>query len=165
MEYALIGEVVFQIPNYKRHKEENKYEYATLETIFTPNSYQFMGALNREIQISAVWHIDFCNPLQEIEKLKNQAKEGKAYKLIIGQNVIGDFFIKEMNFETQQVDINGNAILIIGEISLEEYIKKEIEKRAIKQSKKGKAVKSTSTKKGVEVVDKQKFIQQNKKDK
>ena len=145
MEYASLGKVVFKIPHYKAHSERGKYEWVDINTIFAPSSQQFFGAENEEIKIQVVWHIDFCNPLDELNKLKQQAKEGQPYKLIIGSVPFGDFVIKEINSETQKIDAKGNPIIIKAVILLKGFTAKALQTRKTKQKTKPKAVRRTKT--------------------
>lgn len=138
MEYASFGDVVFLIPHYKRHSEEDRFEWAEINTIYAPSSKQFFGAENKKIEIEVLWHVDFCDPLVELGALQQIAAEGQPQTLIIGSNVIGDFVIKGIHSETEKVDYKGKPIIIRARIRLSQFPYKQLK---VKKVQKPKAIK------------------------
>jgi phage protein U len=158
MQYASIGDIVFEITSYKQHSENQEYIYAKHQTILPPSNLQFMGTELREINIAIRFHREFCNPLEEYKKLQEIAKQGTAQKLIIANTVVGDFVIKKMNAEFQQIDVWGKPIVIDCNIELLEYIEKQLEqkntttKKKEKQKKQYKNNATTKDKKNAEKI-------------
>ena len=132
MEYASFGDTVFLIPHYKRHSEDNKYEWIDINTIYAPSSKQFFQTENRKVEVEVLWHIDFCDPMMELEALKVIASEGQPQTLIIGGNVIGNFVIKGIYSETQKVDYKGNPIMIKARVEFSEFPYKQLKTKKIK---------------------------------
>lgn len=145
MEYAQLGEVVFEVLSYQEHREENEFAWAKLQTIYAPSSLQFMGTELQKISMVVQWHREWCDPLEQYKKLKDLAKEGKPQKLIIASQVVGDFVIEKISSEIKQIDAWGKPVWIRVGIELLEYIPKTIEKKQRQtQTKKGKAVANKS---------------------
>jgi len=135
MYYASFGDIVFKVYSYLEHKETNEYAVAKHETIFAPSSLQFLGTELREIQIKIGFHRDFCDPMNEYEKLVFIADEGLPHKLIVAEQVLGDFVIKSIESEVKQIDMWGKPIAIYCDVKFIEYIEKELQTRAIKTRK------------------------------
>jgi phage protein U len=145
MQYAQIGDVVFEVLAYKEHKEELEFPYARCETINPPSSLQFMGGKElRKISLSVRWHREWCNPEEEKKKLEEFAVKGEYAKFILAEKVIGDFVIEKVSFQIQQIDAFGKPVIIDADLELTEYIKKEMKKKKI-VSKKAPMKKTKST--------------------
>lgn len=140
--YASYGDVIWKVPDYKKHSEDMKVEWVRINTAFAPSSLQYMGVENRIVQLESFWTIHFCDPLQELEKLKNLAKEPKPNLLVIGNVPFGKFVIKEIKSEEQKIDIYGKAIYIKAKITFEEFPEKEL--KVIKTYRQPRAVRRTT---------------------
>ena len=136
MQYATFGELVFQVYSYLEHRESLQYAVPKLETIFAPSSLQFLGDELIELEIKIGFHRDFCDPLAEYQKLKELAKEGLPKKLIVAEQVLGDFVIEEISSEVKQIDMWGKPVAIYCNIKFIEYREKELQTRQITQKKK-----------------------------
>jgi phage protein U len=147
MQYAQIGDIVFEVLAYKEHKEDLEFPYARHETIKPPSSLQFMGGKElRKISLSVRWHREWCNPEEEKKKLEEFAVKGEYAKFILAEKVIGDFVIEKVSFQILQIDAFGKPVIIDADLELTEYIKKEMEKKKIKTiSKKAPMKKTKST--------------------
>lgn len=140
MIYAQWGDLTFELYSYKQHTEDIQVAYAKHQTIKPPSSLQFMGGKElKSIKLSLRFHRDFCNPEQAYKKLIETAEKGEAYKLIIAEKVIGDYVLEKINSSIQQVDSWGNPVIIDIDAEFTEYIKKEIEKKKSKTTKKAPA--------------------------
>ncbi len=139
MQYGQLGEIVFQVTNFKNLTEENPYIYAHQETAQAPSSLQFLGTELRKIELSLKFHFKFCNPKEEYEKLKSLARQGEAKKLIIAKEVLGNFVIENISGEFIKVDAWGKPIIIEATLELSEYIEKKVKTRKIKTVKKAPA--------------------------
>jgi len=136
MQYATFGELVFQVYSYLEHRETLQYAVPKLETIFAPSSLQFLGDELIELEIKIGFHRDFCDPLAEYNKLKELAKEGLPKKLIVAEQVLGDFVIEEISSEVKQIDMWGKPVAIYCTVKFIEYREKELQTRQITQKKK-----------------------------
>ena len=139
MQYATFGELVFQVYSYLEHKETLQYAVPKLETIFAPSSLQFLGDELVELEVKVGFHRDFCDPLAEYQKLKDLAKEGLPKKLIVAEQVLGDFVIEEISAEVKQVDMWGKPVAIYCTVKFIEYREKQLQTKKVKSSAKKKA--------------------------
>jgi len=148
MQYAQLGDIVFEVLAYKTHKEEQNYPYARHETIKPPSSLQFMGAKElKKISLSVRWHNYFCDPQSEYQRLLVLAEQGEPQTLLIGEKLLGKYVCENIKAEFQQIDVYGKVTVIDADIELTEYIYKEIQKKQIKTTrKKVKKVKKDSQK-------------------
>jgi len=144
MHYASLGDIVFKVYSYLEHRETNEYAVAKHRTIFAPSSLQFLGDELLSLEINVGFHRDFCNPLEEYQKLKDIAKEGLPQKLIIAEQVYGDFVIESITAEVKQVDMWGKPVAIYCTITLTEYREKRLQTREIRTTKKKAPAKKNS---------------------
>ena len=149
VQYATLGDIVFKVYSYLEHKETLQYAVPKLETIFAPSSLQFLGDELVELEIKVGFHRDFCDPLAEYQKLKELAKEGLPKKLIVAEQVLGDFVIEEITSEVKQIDMWGKPVVIYCTLKLVEYREKKLQTKKIKttsaKSTKAPAVKKKTT--------------------
>jgi len=136
MQYASLGDIVFKVYSYLEHRETSEYAVAKHRTIFAPSSLQFLGDELLSLEIKLGFHRDFCNPLEEYQKLKDLAKEGLPRKLIIAEQVYGDFVIESITTEVKQVDMWGKPVAIYCNVKLTEYREKKLQTREIRTTKK-----------------------------
>jgi len=135
MQYASLGDIVFKVYSYLEHRETNEYAVAKHRTIFAPSSLQFLGDELLSLEIKVGFHRDFCDPLEEYQKLKDLAKEGLPKKLIIAEQVYGDFVIESITAEVKQVDMWGKPVAIYCTMKLTEYREKKLQTREIRTAK------------------------------
>ena len=144
MQYAQLGDVVFEVLSYREHSEENEYVWSRLETAFPPSLLQHMGTELQKLTLSVQWHREWCNPREEYNKLKKLAEEGKPAKLIIASQIIGDYVVQKISARYEQIDAWGKPVQIACDIELSEFKAKEIRTKKIKT--KGPAVKRKAVK-------------------
>jgi phage protein U len=146
MQYASFGDIVFKVFSYLEHRETSEYAVAKHRTIFAPSSLQFLGDELLSLEIRLGFHRDFCNPLEEYQKLKDIAKEGLPQKLIVAEQVYGDFVIESITAEVKQVDMWGKPVAIYCNIKLTEYREKRLQTRQTRTTtKKAPAKKSKNS--------------------
>jgi phage protein U len=151
MQYASLGEIVFKVYSYLEHRETNEYAVAKHRTIFAPSSLQFLGDELLSLEIKVGFHRDFCDPLEEYQKLKDLAKEGLPKKLIIAEQVYGDFVIESITAEVKQVDMWGKPVAIYCTMRLTEHREKKLQTREIRTTKrKGPAKKNNNSQQQVQ---------------
>jgi len=136
MQYASLGDIVFKVYSYLEHRETNEYAVAKHRTIFAPSSLQFLGDELLSLEVKVGFHRDFCDPLEEYQKLKELAKGGIPQKLIIAEQVYGDFVIESITAEVKQVDMWGKPVAIYCTMRLTEYREKKLQTREIRTTKK-----------------------------
>jgi len=139
MEYAQLGDIVFQLLSYREHTEENEYVWAKQETAYPPSLLQHMGTELQKLTLSVLWHREWCDPREEYNRLKELAQRGQPAKLIIASQIIGDYVVEKISARYEQIDAWGKAVQIACDIELSEFKAKEIQTRRIKT--KGPAVK------------------------
>jgi phage protein U len=144
MQYASIGDIIFKVYSYLEHRETSEYAVAKHRTIFAPSSLQFLGDELLSLEIKVGFHRDFCDPFEEYQKLKDLAKEGVPQKLIVAEQVYGDFVIESINAEVKQVDMWGKPVAIYCNVKLTEYREKKLQTREIRTRKKKAPAKKNS---------------------
>jgi len=139
MQYAQLGDVVFELLSYREHSEENEYIYARKETAFPPSILQSMGTELQKLTLGVKWHREWCNPREEYEKLKSLANKGEPAKLIIASQIIGNYVIQKISAQYEQIDVWGKPVEVSCRVELTEYREKELKTKRIKMQ--GPAVK------------------------
>lgn len=66
-------------------------------------------------------HHRFCNPMEEIERLQAMVDDHKAYSLIVGGFMLGEFVLEEMGADWKTVADNGVIMMATGTLNLKEY--------------------------------------------
>lgn len=128
MPYGSFGDIVFEVYEYYAHNEENTYIYARQQTIQPPSTTQWLGRELQKIRMKLKFHYLLSNPAESYKKLKEIAQKGEAQKLIIAEQVLGDFVIDKINAEYTQVNMHGQPIAIELDVEFTEYVKKELQK-------------------------------------
>jgi phage protein U len=146
MQYASLGDIVFKVYSYLEHRETSEYAVAKHRTIFAPSSLQFLGDELLSLEIKVGFHRDFCNPLEEYQKLKDIAKEGIPQKLIVAEQVYGDFVIESITAEVKQVDMWGKPVAIYCTMRLTEYREKKLQTKQVRTTKKKAPAKKSKSK-------------------
>ncbi len=140
MPYGSFGNIVFEVVEYFEHTEENEYIYARKNTIYPPSTTQYLGKELRKLKMTIKLHHMISKPEETYKKLKELAEKGEAHKLIIAEQVLGNFVIDKISASYKQVSRKGIPIAIVLEIELNEYVKKELQtvknKQALQKPKK-----------------------------
>lgn len=144
MQYASLGNIVFQAQEWNSHSEDNTYVWAKHDTANAPGLQQFMGTELRTIPVQLQWHSAWCDPQTQYEALKAAASEGEPLKLIIADDVIGDFIIQKISGDVIQKNQAGTSIFISCKVELTEYAYKTLTRHT--KAKSRPAVKSSATK-------------------
>lgn len=128
MQYGSLGDVIFEVHQYYAHIEENSYVYARPQTIQPPSTTQWFGKELKKIRLKLKFHYILSDPAESYKKLKELAEKGEAQKLIIAQQVLGEFVIDRINAEYVQTNMHGQPVAIEVDVELTEYVKKEVQK-------------------------------------
>lgn len=125
--YALLGTLQFKLITYFNGIEETqKSTYAEHQVIESKPKLQFIGDELDTMVIKLNFHSSFCNPENELKKLKTMAKTHEEQAFILGNGkYIGRFVIEEINSSTTQTDKSGNVFAVEAEIRLKEYYTKQ----------------------------------------
>ncbi len=102
--------------------QTNSYNYAKQERINNKPTLQFLGENLQEINIKLYLNISFCEPDEEIQKIKDAAKNATPLNFIKGNGeYIGIFVIEEISKSTEQTSEDGSLLSAQIELRLLEY--------------------------------------------
>jgi phage protein U len=121
--FAQLGEIVFELITYFDGINDTvTYNYAEHERINNKTLLQYMGEGLQEYTIKLNLHSTFCNPEDEIKKIKEAAKLGKPLKFIKGNGeYIGAFVITQIQKTVEQASPEGDLVAIEVEMNIKEY--------------------------------------------
>ena len=121
--WGKFGEVVFQLlktPEVLNRSSRAK--FARISLFAEKEKLHFTGLEPEIVELSIRFHHSFCNPAEEVEKLREYLQEGKSYLLIVGDYVKGKFVIEELREQSGRTDKRGNPLQILVDLSLREDI-------------------------------------------
>lgn len=137
MPYGSFGDVVFEVVEYFSHTEEIDFPYARHQTIQPPSTTQWMGKRElKKISLKLKFHFLTSKPREAYQKLIEIAEKGEAQKLIIAEEVLGDYVIDKIKIVYEQTNFKGIPIAYEVDLELTEYQKKELETIKTKTTKK-----------------------------
>ena len=124
--FAQLGEIKFELnPSLTSLTETTSYNYAQHERINNKPLLQFLGQNLQQFNISLKLHSSFCNPEEEIRKLKNSTNQATTLKYIKGNGeYVGVFTINEIQQTTEQTSAEGDLMSVQLELSLSEFVGK-----------------------------------------
>lgn len=143
--YAQLGDIKFELITYFDGLNVlKKIDYAEHPTIEGKPKLQYIGEALEEIKIKLSFHNDFCNPQEELKKLKDAASKYEPLSFIFGNGIYkGRYVIEEITDTVIQTFKDATYMNIEVEIKLKEWvvdrsitIKKEPKKRVAKKGKK-----------------------------
>lgn len=122
--YAQLGNLKFDlITYYEGFRALAKTQYAEHKVIEGKPRIQWIGDELDEISIRLLFHTDFCNPREELLKLKEVFLKHEALDFIFGNGEYkGKFVIEEINSEIKQTFKDGEVMCVEVEIKLREYV-------------------------------------------
>ena len=128
--YAQLGDIEFDLITYfSGLNESNTYNYAQHERINNKPVLQYLGQGLQEQDIKLNFHSSFCNPTEELKKLKEVAQKAEPLKFIKGNGeYVGVFVITEIISVTEQTSDEGDIIYIQIDLKLREFVGKIQEK-------------------------------------
>lgn len=141
--FAQLGNIKFNLITYFNGLEiGNKYDYAEHQVIEGKPKLQYTGEALETDSIRLHFHNSFCDPKEEIKKLKELAKKHQAVPFMFGNGEQkGKFVIEEINSVINQTDKLGNVISIDVFVRLKEWIDdkkpetKKVQKKAQAKAK------------------------------
>ena len=121
--FAQLGTIQFELITYFNGiQESSSYNYAQHERINQKPLLQFLGENLNAIVIKLNFHSSFCNPKEEMDKLKNVATLGAPLQFIKGNgDYVGVFVISSIESSTEQTSSEGDILSIQVELKLLEY--------------------------------------------
>jgi len=121
--FAQLGNIKFNLITYFNGLEiGNKYDFTEHQVIEGKSKLQYTGEALESNQIRLNFHSSFCDPREELKKLKELAKKHQAVPFMFGNGEQkGKHVIEEINGITNQTDKLGNLISIEVYIRLKEY--------------------------------------------
>ena len=121
--FAQLGDIEFELITYFNGMNESQsYNYAQHERINQKPVLQFLGLNLQKQDIKLNFHASFCNPEDEIKKLKDVANLGTPLKFIKGNgDYVGVFVITEIASVTEQATNEGDLISVQVDLKLREY--------------------------------------------
>jgi phage protein U len=121
--FAQLGNIKFNLITYFNGLEMgNKYDYAEHQVIEGKAKLQYSGEALESNQIRLNFHSSFCDPREELKKLKELAKKHQALDFMFGNGEQkGKHVIEEINGVTSQTDKLGNIVAIEVYVRLKEH--------------------------------------------
>lgn len=120
--FAKLGDIEFDLINcFSELGETNTYKFVQHERIDNKPRLQFLGSGLQEENIKLNFHSSFCTPEEELQNLKDVAKNATPLKFIKGNGeYVGIFVITEISSSTQQTTKEGDLIAIQVDLKLQE---------------------------------------------
>ncbi len=147
--FAQLGDIQFNLITYfDGLNASRRIDYAEHATIEGKPKLQYIGDGLETITIKLNFHTSFCNPANEVKKIKDAAAKHEAMPFVLGNGVYkGNYVIEEINDDIQQTFNEGTLIAIDVETKLKEWVKdKIIGTKKGKSGKKKKIKKKNNTK-------------------
>ena len=121
--FAQLGNIQFELITYFNGiKESSSYNFAQHERINQKPLLQYLGENLNAIDIKLNFHSSFCNPKEEMDKLKAVATLGSPLQFIKGNGeYVGVFVISSIESSTEQTSSEGDILSIQVELKLLEY--------------------------------------------
>lgn len=145
--YAQLGDIRFDLITYfDGLNASKKIDYAEHATIEGKPKLQYIGEALETVNIRLSFHNSFCDPAQELKRLKESASRYEPLPFIFGNGMYkGNYVIEEINESLIQTLNEGTIIAIEAEVKLKEWVRD----RAIttKKEKKTSATQKSSVKK------------------
>lgn len=128
--FAQLGNIQFELITYFNGLSETQsYNFVQHERINQKPILQFLGLNLQEQDIKLNFHQSFCNPEDEILKLKEVASKGTPQKFIKGNgDYVGVFVITEISSVVEQTSSEGYIVSVQVELKLREFAGKIFEK-------------------------------------
>lgn len=126
--YAVLGEAIFEgVKGFKNLSRKNKTAFAEHALINTKPRLQHTGEDLEELTFEAYFHVEFCNPKTEIERLQTYRKNANVLPLVIGNGEFyGYYVITELSQTPEFTDGVGNIFSASISISLKEHASPDV---------------------------------------
>jgi phage protein U len=127
--FAVLGNIEFKVTAYwDGFNSSFGADYAEHGRIEGKPGLQFIGAKLDEINISLVFHKQYCTPDAELKRLTEAMRAHQAMALVFGNgDYRGWFVITALTSTSQHTDAKGNVLAMNAALTLREYIGDPIE--------------------------------------
>lgn len=120
------GPIVFEVSEIKIRtfndmSQRKRGRYSVINVANHEQLLQYEGKELQTVSFTIQLHHRFCNPMEEIERLRGMVDDHKAYSLIVGGFMIGEFVLEEMGADWKTVADNGVIMMATGSLSLKEF--------------------------------------------
>lgn len=121
--FAVLGEAIFDnVKGFKNLSRKNKTAFAQHDLINTKPRLQHTGEDLEELSFDAYFHVEFCNPKTEIDRLQTYRKNANVLALVIGNGEFyGYYVITDLSHSPEFADVNGNIFSATVSVSLKEH--------------------------------------------
>lgn len=117
--WGSLGDIVFSLLKAPETIEiEEKAKFAKISIFKSKEKLHFTGLEANSIRLSIFFDISFCNPKEEIEKIRQLKNEAKAENLTIGDINYGKFVIQDFKTSIIKTFPNGQIMSARLEITL-----------------------------------------------
>ncbi len=82
---------------------------------------QFVGLELERVEMSVILVSPWCEPSQELARLRALRDSGERHKLIIGTRVFGYYVLADLDEEWKRTDGQGRPLVITCRLRLKEY--------------------------------------------
>jgi phage protein U len=122
--FAQLGNTVFQnLKSFDGYSKKGSAIFAQHNLLDGKPRLQFTGLGLDELSMTIHFHATFCNPADELNKLKTSRDTAEVLGLLYGNgDVGGNYVITELTDVIEQADPQGNLFSINVSISLKEYV-------------------------------------------
>jgi len=119
--WGKFGEVVFQLlKTPETLNRSGRAKFARISLFAEKEKLHFTGLEPETVELSIRFHHSFCNPLEEVEKLREYLQEAESQLLIVGDYIKGKFVIEELREQSGRTAKNGNPLEILVNLTLRE---------------------------------------------
>jgi len=121
--WGKFGEVVFQLlKTPETLNRSRKAKFARISLFAEKEKLHFTGLEPETVELSIRFHHSFCNPIEEVDKLREYLQKAESRLLIIGDYIKGKFVIEELREQSGRTGRNGNPLQILVDLTLKEDI-------------------------------------------
>jgi len=121
---AQLGDIQFEtLKTPSSWSESHEATYGEIPHVGGKPSIQKTGEALASIDLSIRFLVEFCDPSEEVEKLKQAKTTGEVLPFITGTGVMmGRFVIKSLGVQVEKMSAEGELIAVRVDISLTEYV-------------------------------------------
>lgn len=127
--YAQLGNIKFEtLVGFDSMSDTRATNYAEHPLIDGKPRLQKTGSALQEFKISATFHMAFCTPEAEYDRINNARENGDVLTLVYGNGYVeGDFVIVSVERKVGQTDNSGNYVYITCDIALKEHASNKVQ--------------------------------------
>jgi len=121
--FGQLGSILFErLREPVSFSQNKKWDWEEHQIAGEKSKVQYTGKPLDDITLGIRFHVSFCTPEDEYEKLRKEADKLEPLPFFTGEGrVIGKFIITGISHEIRRTGKNGELIMIECEIKLKEY--------------------------------------------